>query len=143
MIALAAALLAAAPCAGPWPLWERYVQSFVAGDGRVFGVIKMRASHPTIDQHRFGDGGNERGLRLHFVTKGASSEFRARCRIEALSCLIWINSKENRTLECFYIVILRAVSFLIGSKLTEKTFHLLGCELIDLSFVCYVGLPPG
>jgi endoglucanase len=36
MIALAAgALLAASPCDSAWPLWERYVEAFVSGDGRV------------------------------------------------------------------------------------------------------------
>lgn len=35
MIALAAALVAATPCGTPWPLWDRYAQTFVAGDGRV------------------------------------------------------------------------------------------------------------
>ena len=36
MISLVAgALLAAAPCAGQWPLWDRYVATFVSQDGRV------------------------------------------------------------------------------------------------------------
>ncbi len=41
MIALAAALVAATPCGTPWPLWDRYVQTFIAGDGRVID----RTSH--------------------------------------------------------------------------------------------------
>ena len=36
MIALfAGALLAVSPCDSAWPLWNRYVEKFVAGDGRV------------------------------------------------------------------------------------------------------------
>ena len=36
MIALlAGVLLAASPCDASWPLWNRYAQTFIAGDGRV------------------------------------------------------------------------------------------------------------
>src|SRR5260370_22201032 len=99
----------------------------------------MRVRQPAIDHDRLGDLGrrirNAGGL-FHLMTKSAAGVFRTCCRIEALSCLIWINSKENRMLEFFYIVILRAVPFLVGSKVTTTTFHLLGCELIDLTFIC-------
>ena len=36
MIALlAGTMLAASPCNAAWPLWQRYVETFIAGDGRV------------------------------------------------------------------------------------------------------------
>ena len=76
------------------------VVACVAGDGRVFGVIKMRASHPTVDQHRFGDGGNERGLRFHFVTKGAAIKCRARAGDSRLR-FVGIDREEDAPLEFF------------------------------------------
>jgi endoglucanase len=35
MALLATAVLAASPCDASWPLWNRYVETFIAGDGRV------------------------------------------------------------------------------------------------------------
>ena len=48
---LAGTMLAASPCNAAWPLWQRYVETFIAGDGRV--IDRTAADRSTSERQAY------------------------------------------------------------------------------------------
>ena len=69
--------------------------TLVTFDTGVFGVIKIGAQHPAIDQDRLGDDGRTDRDRLYLMTEPASGERGARWRSRFLLRLVWISRKKN------------------------------------------------
>ena len=73
----------------------RSMMAIVAFDAGVFGVIKIRAHHPAIDQNRLGDDRRTDRGRCHFVAEPAADEGSARRRGRPLRRFVGIGCKKN------------------------------------------------
>jgi len=61
----------------------------------MFGVIKIRLKHPTVDQDRFGDRRCANRRCLHFVAVGAPGEIRRSGTIDPRSCFVGIRFEKD------------------------------------------------